>query len=198
MTWIKICGITSRSAAEAAVEAGADALGFVFEPNTPRYVGDKWAEVRSWLRSVPEYIERVAVVGDAKNLPPDLEGFTSVQWAVGVPPCSGLRRIKAYSLTGAEPPPSPADAEIVLVDACRPGAWGGTGETVDWEQAAAFVRSTELPVVLAGGLSPANVAAAIRQVQPFGVDVSSGVESSLGVKSPSLIREFVQAARGAR
>lgn len=198
MIWVKICGITSRAAAEAAVEAGADALGFVFEPNTPRYVGDKLAEVQSWLRSVPEHIERVAVVGDAKNLPPDLEGFTAVQWAAGIPASTVLRRIKAYSLTGTAPPPSPADAEIVLVDACRPGAWGGTGETVDWEQAAAFVRSTELPVVLAGGLSPANVAAAIHQVQPFGVDVSSGVESSLGVKSSSLIREFVQAARGAR
>lgn len=197
MTWVKICGITSLEALEAAVEAGSDALGFVFEPNTPRYLGNRLAEVRSWLQSVPAHIERVAVVGDAKNLPPDLEGFTAVQWAVGVPAGSALRRIKAYNFACAEPPPSRADADVVLVDACRPGAWGGTGETVDWEAAAAFVRSAELPVILAGGLSPANVALAVRQVQPFGVDVSSGVESSPGVKSPRLIREFVQAVRRA-
>jgi phosphoribosylanthranilate isomerase len=197
MTWVKICGITSLEALDAAVEAGADALGFVFEPDTPRYVGDKLDAVRAWLRSMPEQIERVAVVGDAKNLPPDLKGFTAVQWVVGAPPPSALRRIKAYNPSRSEPPPSRADAHMVLLDAFRPGAWGGTGEAVDWEEAAAFVRSSVLPVILAGGLTPANVTAAVRQVQPFGVDVSSGVESSPGVKSASLIREFIQAVRKA-
>ncbi|MER3413067.1 MAG: N-(5'-phosphoribosyl)anthranilate isomerase [Armatimonadota bacterium] len=195
MTWVKICGITSRDALEAAVGEGASAVGFVFEPGSPRYVGNRIGEVRSWLDLVPEGIERVAVVGEADNLPSDLEGFTAVQWVAGVPRAKGLRRIKAHRLSGSEPPPTARDADFVLLDAFHRGAWGGTGTTVDWAAAAAFARDAALPVVLAGGLTPENVAAALRAVHPFGVDVSSGLESSPGVKDVALIRAFIRAAR---
>ncbi len=195
MTWVKICGITSLDALETAVEEGADALGFVFEPNTPRYVGNREDEVRLWLRRVPEETDRVAVVGDARNLPPDLEGFSAVQWVVGEPGAVGLRRIKAYALSPEKPPPTEEEADFVLLDALHVGAWGGTGRTVDWEAAALFARSSPLPVVLAGGLTPKNVGDAVRVVQPFGVDVSSGVEVSPGLKDPALIRAFIRAVR---
>ncbi|MEW5882630.1 MAG: phosphoribosylanthranilate isomerase [Armatimonadota bacterium] len=193
MTWVKICGITSLDALEAAVEERADAVGFVFEPNTPRYVGKRQDEVQSWLRRVPEEIERVAVVGDARNLPPDLEGFSAVQWVVGEPRAEGLRRFKAFALSPDQPPPTEREADLVLLDALEKGAWGGTGRTVDWQAAASFVRSSPLPVVLAGGLTPKNVGEAVRVVQPFGVDVSSGVEVSPGVKDPALVRAFIRA-----
>lgn len=196
MIWVKICGITSWEALEAAVEAGASAVGFVLEPGTPRYMGKRMDEVRSWLARVPELVERVAVVGAASNLPGDLGGFTAVQWVVGEPSAQGLRRIKTHSPAHPEPPPSERDADVILLDAVQSGSWGGTGRKLDWDAASAFVRASRLPVVLAGGLTPENVGEAIQTVRPYGVDVSSGVESSPGVKDVALIREFIRAARG--
>lgn len=194
MTWVKICGITSFEALEAAVEAGADAVGFVFEPNSPRFVGNRFQEVRSWLERIPEQVDRVAVVGDAKNLPQDLEGFTWVQWVIGDPNIRGCRRLKVLRL-GAPDTTSGQDAERLLLDAYHTDAWGGTGRTIDWAAAAAFVQTSPLPVVLAGGLTAGNVAEALRRVRPFGVDVSSGVESAPGVKDRDLIYTFIRAVR---
>jgi phosphoribosylanthranilate isomerase len=191
--WVKVCGVASEAAIEAAVAAGADAVGFVFHAGSPRNLAP--ARAAELAAHVPRGVRRVAVTRhptqallDAivASLRPDLLQTDLADLAALVRPAwlSALPVLRS----GASPPVLPPR---FLFE----GAESGRGEAADWTEAARLARRAEL--VLAGGLGPGNVAAAIAAVRPFGVDVSSGVESAPGVKDAALIREFVAAARAA-
>ena len=192
--WIKICGLRSREAIEAAVTAGADALGFVFHADSPRNLSVE--EARELQRAVPAGVERVAVF------------LHPAQWLVDAI-IEAIRpdRIQADSgdLARLRLPQGQAVLPVLRSGAALPaplpprllveGVRSGAGEKANWARAAVLARRTQL--VLAGGLDAGNVAKAVRTVRPFGVDVSSGVESVRGVKDPARIREFIGAARAA-
>jgi len=190
--WIKICGLRTAAAIEAAAEAGADAVGFVFHAASPRHLEP--AEARALQAAVPHGVERVAVFLHPSQALVDaaLEAIAPdwVQTDAGdleqlrLPP--GQRVLPVLRSGDALPASLPARC---LYESGRSGA----GERADWAAAAGLARRTQL--VLAGGLDPANVADAVRAVRPFGVDVSSGVERERGVKDAALIREFIRAAR---
>lgn len=193
---VKICGLTRPEDIACAVEAGADALGFVFETSSPRYVGIRWPDL---LRCIPPYIYRVAVFGPAPAEIP--EGVHAVQALWGDSPArvNGVDLIRTVRLgNGANIRQAREQASAIsaiLLDSFAPGQFGGTGLTVDWNLAQEFVEECPLKVVLAGGLTPENVAEAIQSVRPFGVDVSSGVETSPGIKSQEQIRRFIHNAK---
>lgn len=194
---VKICGLTRLEDVEWAIECGADRLGFVFEPSSPRYVGENSAFLDAIARLDPA-IPRIAVFGPAPVAFEDPR-FAAVQ-AIGQRPSGTMTFIRAIRLEQASNVESvlqqAGDADSFLLDAHSPVAFGGTGRRVDWGLAAEIVRSTPVPVFLAGGLGPDNVAEAIRIVQPAGVDVSSGVEEAPGIKSRERVRRFIEAARG--
>jgi phosphoribosylanthranilate isomerase len=201
---VKICGITRQEDAELAIELGADALGFVFEPNSPRCLTPAQY---SMIRGIEPYVLCVAVYGQAGNAGPhgcNAVQLIDVQTLYGIlnPPVfkvlrpvssdpTVLRWQLAEWLGGQQ-----LTVKAVVLDAFDEHNFGGTGKTIDWDFAAAFVSISPLPVILAGGLTPDNVGEAIHKVQPYAVDVSSGVESSPGIKDPSKLRAFVQAVRG--
>jgi phosphoribosylanthranilate isomerase len=199
MTRIKICGITRKEDAFTAIEAGADALGFVFEPTSPRFVGDR-EEVRELLHSIPPFVTRVAVFG---ALPPELPApallCDALQFVEGTPPHTGQWLIKVL-----RHPEEASTLEVLssnfhafLIDAYSPHQWGGTGERADWDLARRAVEESPIPVILAGGLTPMNVGEAVFRVRPYAVDVSSGVEKMPGVKDAEKIVAFVSAVREA-
>ena len=198
--FIKVCGITRVSDALHAVEQGATALGFVLWPKSPRAVSvDRAAEI------VAELPSHVMAVGVFVNEPID-----SIRSAVD------HARLTAVQLHGDEPPAyadaldwpvfravsveeidSAAEAwsaeTALLVDNIDPVRRGGTGGAIDWTRASGVARTRR--IVLAGGLTPENVASAIRAVHPFGVDVSSGVEAAPGVKDLDKVTQFISNAR---
>jgi phosphoribosylanthranilate isomerase len=202
-TRIKICGITRTQDARAAAEAGADAIGLVFYPQSPRYVsGERAVEIRDAL---PPFVQTVALFVN-----PDAAQVAQV-----------LQRVRPalVQFHGAETPEFCAQFGIPFVKACRvkPGvdaleylrpfsraaAWlfdsfvpeyGGVGETFDWSLVPA---SRGHHLILSGGLSRENVAEAIHQVRPWGVDVSSGVESAKGIKDAAKIAAFIAEVRNA-
>jgi len=190
--WIKICGLRTPGAIEAAAQGGADAVGFVFHAGSPRNLEP--AAARELQRAVPAGVERVAVflrpsqaLVDAvlEAIAPDwLQADAADLEMLRLPP--GQRLLPVLRSGAATSAPMPARC---LFESARSGA----GEQADWTVAARMARTTQ--VVLAGGLNPANVAQAVRTVRPFGVDVSSGVERERGVKDEQLIREFIRAAR---
>jgi len=201
-TWIKFCGITRLEDAMAAAEAGADALGFVFA-ESPRRVSEDL--VRAIVRDLPPHILRVGIFVDespatiariiaaAELDRVQLHGFEEPM----VRELAGTRVIKAYRARGEEVLEEIRERaeETFLLDTWAPSAAGGTGEVFDWDLAK---RAGEIGrMILAGGLNPENVGDAIHTVQPFGVDISSGVEISPGIKNPERIRAFVEAVRGA-
>jgi phosphoribosylanthranilate isomerase len=184
---VKICGITRAEDAVAAVACGATALGFVFWPHSPRAVDPYRA--REIARLVPPF---VTLVGVFVNQPAALVNAVASLVGLGVVQLHGdetpsvaraVRRpvLKAVTLHAglAEAEAWPANV-MLLVDADDPVRRGGTGETADWEAAASLARTR--PVMLAGGLTPDNIVNAVSRVRPFGVDVSSGIERSPGVK----------------
>ena len=202
---VKICGITSVEDALAAVEAGADALGFMFYPASPRVV--RAATVRSITDRLPPFVARVGVFVDA----PESEvrsavrecGLDTVQLHGGELPeicrrLAPLGVIKAFRMEGEATLARLADYRdwAWLLDAYVAGAHGGTGKTFNWEWAAEAVRRGGR-VILAGGLTPENVGRAVSAVRPYAVDVSSGVESSPGRKDPVRMRALVAAVRAA-
>lgn len=192
--WIKICGLTSRAAVEAAAAAGADAVGFVFHAESPRNLSVDQA--RGLQEAVPPGIERVAVF-----LRPSQALLDSVIDAVR----PDRIQVDAGDLAWLRLPTGQAVLPVVRGNSNLPqslparllleGSRSGVGEKADWRQAALLARRTQL--VLAGGLDVSNVAEAVRVVGPFGVDVSSGVESARGVKDLDRIRDFIGAARAA-
>ncbi len=180
-----------------AVEAGADALGFVFEPTSPRYVGDKEG-VRELIQCVPPFVTRVAVFGELPaELPAPALLCEALQYVRGTPPVTGQWLIRVVrSLEEAQGvDPNSLECDALLVDAFSHNRWGGTAERADWDLARRLRESCPLPVILAGGLTPENVGEALRYVAPYGVDVSSGVERDRGIKDAGKIVAFVSAVR---
>ena len=192
--WIKICGLNSPDALAAAVAAGADAVGFVFHATSPRNLAP--AAAAALAATVPPGIAKVAVTRHPSQaevdaiiaaLAPDLLQTDAADFAQLELP-AGLARLPV--LRTGEPLPEPLPRRCLYESADS-----GRGARADWRTAGALARRAEL--VLAGGLTPDNVAAAIAAVRPFGVDVSSGVESAPGRKDARRIREFIAAARAA-
>jgi len=203
-TKIKICGITNLADAQIAVAAGADAAGFIFYEKSPRFVSVETAAEIS--RQLPPHVLRVGVFVNASEEfifgAISAAGLTMLQFHGDEPPefCAqfGVMSMKAFRIRDTESlkkiPKYQTDA--YLLDAFSPSAYGGTGETFNWNLAAEAKKFGK-PVFISGGLTPENVANAIRTTNPFGVDVSSGVESSPGKKDPAKIRAFVAAVRDA-
>ena len=222
MTWVKICGTTSAEDAALAVEAGADALGFVFWANSSRRVTPEAA--RDIIAGLPERVEKIGVFVDE-----DIErvwqvvaeaGLSGVQfhghetprlmkrflergrlddeertartWVFKAIPVGGEPYSALRYVDGAE-----EVLKAVLLDSGGGRAPGGTGKAFDWQAAANFVLQLgqRFRVVLAGGLKPENVGRAIALLHPWGVDVVSGVEKQPGRKDPAKVQAFVQAAK---
>jgi len=201
---VKICGLTNAEDARAAVHAGADLLGFVLWEKSPRHVTIETA--REIARQLPPATRRVGVFVDATveqvMFALRICDFSALQFHGQESPsfCRqfSVMTIKAFRVRDAgslEAMPG-YDTDAFLLDSQVEGRPGGTGETFDWPLAAA-ARKFNKPIFLAGGLTPQNVAAAVRAAQPFGVDVSSGVEAAPGKKDAQKMRDFVAAARAA-
>ncbi|MDD5240157.1 MAG: phosphoribosylanthranilate isomerase [Sulfuricella sp.] len=204
MTRVKICGITRSEDALACAHAGADAIGLVFYPPSPRYVSV--AQAKLVARALPPFITTVGlfvnptaaeVEAVLRELRPDVLQFHGDEppefcASFGVPYLKAVR-VKAgvdlvqYAFRYR-------DAQGLLLDAYVEGTPGGTGQAFDWRLIPAELP---LPVVLSGGLEPANVAAAIRQVKPWAVDVSSGVEAAKGIKDAAKVAAFMEGVRSA-
>lgn len=202
---VKICGITSPADAVAAAEAGADLIGLMFYEKSPRHVSLQTAA--KIARALPPFVVKVGVF---VNAPEDWVvraigecGLNLLQFHGDEPPefCTrfGVMSMKAFRIRDLkslkELPNYPTNA--YLLDAYSPGARGGTGEKFIWDLAIEAQKFGK-PIFLAGGLTPENVADAARKVQPFGVDVSSGVESSPGKKDPAKVRAFIRAVAGVK
>ena len=193
--WVKICGLSEPLAVAAAVDAGADAVGFVFHAGSPRNVAP--AAAHSLARAVPARIVRVAVTRHPTQAEVDAIVADFAPDALQTD-AADLERLRLPAQLARLPVlRSGAAASEPLPRRCLyESADSGRGVIADWVVAAALARRTEL--VLAGGLTASNVAAAIAAVRPFGVDVSSGVERAPGRKDAGLIGEFIRAARAAR
>ena len=207
MTRVKICGITNCEDARAAIDLGADALGFNFVPDTPRYVGNH-PDLIELLKSVPPFVSRVGVCIRCDDVAPGMHAYLDVlqfydqtgcsQNAVAPMPVPAFRLRSASDLDLMEPVLSACTPSAVLLDAYHEHRLGGTGITFDWGLACEAQTRFGIRVILAGGLTPENVAEAIRQVGPFAVDVSSGVESSTpGRKDHARLKAFILAVRSA-
>jgi len=191
--WIKICGLTTAEAVSAAAALGVDALGFVFAASPRRLTPQAAATLAQPARgrvqcvAVTRHPTQQAVDEILSTLAPDVLQTDAADFAALRLPAQ-LVRLPVVRSAQAAPAPLP---RRLLFE----GPASGTGSVSDWQAAADLARRTEL--VLAGGLDAGNVAAAIAAVRPFGVDVSSGVESQPGVKSPAAISRFVMAVRAA-
>jgi phosphoribosylanthranilate isomerase len=208
-TRIKICGITDPADAELAVSIGAAMIGVNFYVKSPRYVDD--ARAKSIVGAIPTTVEAVGVFvsepwRNAAHFAA-LLGIHTVQMHGEFGPIpQGVRAIPAFAMRGAESLQEivaflerhraiGVTPSAILIDAHVPGVYGGTGKTAPWQLLADFKPS--VPLILAGGLTPDNVAEAIRIVKPLAVDVASGVESSPGKKDADKMRRFIDAVRGA-
>jgi phosphoribosylanthranilate isomerase len=196
MTFIKFCGMTREEDVARACELGIDAVGFVLWPGSARYVPAE--RVAALVRMLPSNVTPVGVF-----VSPTREEMTAARGA-------GVRVVQIHG-PHAEPHDDEEDVWVatsldagvatiaprvtVVLDAHDPVRHGGTGRTIDWARAAAVAASRR--VMLAGGLTPGNVAEAIRQVRPFGVDVASGIEDQPGIKDAQAMTDFVAAVRGA-
>lgn len=198
MTKVKICGLTRFEDARAAITLGADAVGFVHERTSPRYLGD---EAPDWLGALPPFAVKVAVFGNVDRSPAKsyFDLVQGVEWQVMPEPFT--KRIHVIRLrpgqTAEDLVRQTVNASSILLDAFREDAYGGTGHKVDWDIAAEIVQRSERPVILAGGLTPDNVADAVRRVRPYAVDVSSGVEREPGLKDLDKLAAFIEGAKSA-
>ena len=209
---VKICGVTNEADAVQAAQLGADAIGLNFFPGSPRHVDP--ATANFVLRELPPFVEAVGVY---VNTPlreifeqlHHLGRLRAIQWhgenrelsdaypyhliaAFPVRDATSLQAIQRYLDTCRSLGRMPG---ALLVDAHAPGLHGGTGRTAPWDLLAKF--RPDVPLILAGGLTPENVAEAIRLVRPYAVDVASGVEHSPGHKDPEKMYHFIAAAREA-
>ena len=249
--WVKICGLTNPDDAQHALEAGADALGFIFVRQSPRYLPAHDPDWQAWLSRL-QGATRVLVVSDPAELPDGwAQCFEAVQWVVREPVSCVLTLQSLLRAIFAEPPPSGspctqgepnhgspreaggtlrrggehsnltlwlalrfppectadailqtldalhAHAERFVLDTYHPSLLGGTGLTQDWARLREVCARAPRPILLAGGLTPENVADAIRTARPAGVDVSSGVEAAPGRKDPAKVRAFIGNAKTA-
>jgi len=198
LTRVKICGLTNYKDAELAIEFGADAVGFVHEPSSPRCIGEFDLE---WLKVLPPVPVKIAVFGKVTR-----HVFSGIfdlvqgsEWEDYPEPAT--KRVHVLRVRQGQKPSDFAQLTVnsaaILLDAYKDGAYGGTGLTVDWNFASEFVQCAERPVILAGGLTPDNVADAVSRVRPFMVDVSSGIEEKTGLKDAMKMRDFIQSAKQA-
>jgi len=203
MIKIKICGITNLDDAMAAAEDGADALGFNFYKKSPRYVDPgKAAEI---IHQLPPFITPVAVFVNERE-----EKVRDIQFTTGIKVLQfhgderpefcdrfATRVIKAFQVKDKDSLKHMAHYHVgaLLLDSYREGLRGGTGTTFDWHLA--VVAKTLGRVVLAGGLTPENVAEAVKLVQPYGVDVTGGVEREKGLKDHAKLKKFITEVRRA-
>ncbi len=219
MTWIKICGITNFEDAQLALDAGADALGFVFYEKSPRYIApERAAEIAEKL---PVNLEKFGVFVDhasqQMNETVHNVGLTAVQFHItsqdeslgqqknAVVACNGRKKYLALPATfflngGAHDYfglQSLNGVDGLFLDSGTAEVPGGTGKAFGWAEAAPVVEGLRgsTKIVVAGGLTPGNVADAIRILKPWGVDVSSGVEARPGKKDPERVRAFIAAVR---
>lgn len=201
MVRVKICGITNLEDALMAVEAGADALGFVFFSGSPRHISPE--EAAAIIRRLPPFVQTVGLFVNEEpatvNLVADRCGLDLVQLHGEETPeyCVAIKRriIKAFRVKGSntlDDLPNYCVAACLL-DAWSPAAHGGTGTTFNWEIAARAAASHR--IILAGGLTPENVAEAVATVNPYAVDVSSGVESAPGRKDAGLVSCFIRSCK---
>lgn len=204
MIKIKICGITNPEDAISAVELGADALGFIFYPQSRRYVTAERAAII--IKDLPPFTFKIGVfvdqepeeilktVNECRLDGIQLHGHESPEF------CARFRRrvIKGLRPQRQEEVANIADYRVdaFLLDSYHPDMLGGTGATFDWELAVA-AKMFGIPVILSGGLNPENVAEAVRLVKPYGIDVASGVETFQGKKDPEKMRDFIEQARWA-
>ena len=215
MTWIKICGITNLEDALTAAEAGADAVGFVFYEKSPRNISPR--DVRGIVQKLPTRLEKVGVFvnqqEDAICQTAEEAGLTAVQLhgdnedphvADLVAERHELKVLVAISMNGANPKGwammwRPDIVYAFLIDSGGPSRHGGTGKPFDWRASIDDISVIKRlgNVVLAGGLTPGNVSGAMQITHPWGVDVSSGVESKPGKKDPEKIHAFIEAVREA-
>jgi phosphoribosylanthranilate isomerase len=220
---VKVCGLTNRADTQAAVAAGADLLGFIFFPQSPRHVTP--GQVREILAEAAPEQAGVWTVGVFVNEPPetvaqvlDFCGLDLAQLHGEEPPealglrCDSDSPLRGRSYKALRPCSLQEALEMAhiyallpscryggclpafLLEAYHPHLRGGTGQTGDWSMAASLAG--QYPLLLAGGLSPANVAQAVRVVRPWGVDVASGIERSPGQKDHAALRAFIAAVRG--
>ena len=206
---IKICGITNPSDAITATAAGADMLGFNFYAGSPRCVTPE--HCREIIRALPNpkpVCVGVFVNADVREIEQIVAtcGLDLVQLSGDEEP-QILTALKGRAFKALRPAsfqvlqadlqryPAHAGRPAWLIDACQPGFFGGTGQATDWSLAASLAK--QAPILLAGGLTPQNVAEAITRVRPWGVDVASGIESSPGMKDPVKLENFIKNARTA-
>jgi len=211
--YVKFCGFTRLEDAIAAVQVGVDMLGFNFYAKSPRYVApEECARLIGRLRAeMGETLKGIQLVGVFVNSTPQQVNETLKLCNLDLAQLSGDETIQEVSKFGGrafkavrsgghqtfmqigvtylqrEVPPA------LLIDATSPGLYGGSGRLADWKEAAELSR--QAPILLAGGLSPSNVAQAIQAVQPWGVDVASGIETTPGVKDKIKMIDFIQAVR---
>ncbi|HEY7064009.1 MAG TPA: phosphoribosylanthranilate isomerase [Chloroflexota bacterium] len=204
MLKLKICGVRRVVEAETALAYGADFLGFVFYPPSPRFLAPEdardllaairrasprtdWSAVGVFVNEPAEWVNEVAALCDLDYV--QLHGTEPPEY------CSRMARPAIKALRLAEIDGGPATAAAyraarLLLDSQVPGLWGGTGKRFDWEGARPYAAEA----LVAGGLTPANVGEALEMLHPWGLDVSSGVERG-GIKDPALIRTFLENAR---
>lgn len=201
MVRVKICGITNLKDALMAVEAGADALGFVLFQGSQRYISP--ADTAAIISSLPPFVQTVGLfvnedlalvnqIADQCRLDlVQLHGEESPEYCAAV----NRRVIKAFRVKDAASLDEIASYHVAgyLLDAWSSLAHGGTGTTFNWEIAA--IAAASYPIILAGGLTPENVAKAVAAVKPYAVDVSSGVENTPGIKNAALVSRFICATK---
>lgn len=201
MVRVKVCGITNRDDALCAVDAGADALGFIFYPGSPRYVTPE--AVGEIVAELPPFVTPVGVFVNTSETRMDaivkLAGLRAIQLHGDEPPEACLGRavpVIRVLRVGEDFEPEQMRSYLVdtfLLDTAKGGQYGGTGETFDWSKAIAAKRIGR--IVLSGGLTPGNVADAIEAVMPYAVDTSSGVEAEPGKKDHAKVKQFLKAVR---
>jgi phosphoribosylanthranilate isomerase len=201
---VKICGVKNEADALAAIEAGADALGFNLYSGSRRYI--QWQKEAAWIRQLPNEVSRFALLVNSRLeeacqlLEMDLFDGLQLHGVESEEYCKSLVKyrkpvLKAVRLTTIELLERVRGYPVFgfLIDSCREGAFGGTGERFDWR----LLKEVkfEKPLIVAGGLTPENVADAIREMRPYAVDVASGVENKEGFKDKKKMQDFVLAAR---
>ncbi len=190
MTRIKICGLTNIRDAERAAECGADFLGVVFEPSSPRFAGEDSEFLQRISRVGPPVI---AVFGPFAQDAVVPSGWTTQCFAPGplAPYWQAIRPKHEFDSTMIT-----EFASHIVLDTPSDSGYGGTGHRLASDLARSWVSSSPLPVILAGGLNPENARQAVAELSPWGVDVSSGVEARKGVKDHAKIRDFIAELRG--
>jgi phosphoribosylanthranilate isomerase len=206
-TRIKICGITNLEDARAAIDYGADALGFIFVKSSPRYVRN-FPGALDVVRDLPPFVTPVGVCLDGAELPSLQElSIGTIQYymheMMDGPLLEKMRVIRAFPVKDESSSDAIEQAMIgpnllaLLLDAYHPSKLGGSGETFNWDLAVEAKARFGKPIILAGGLTPENVGDAVAAVRPYAVDVSSGVEAEPGWKDHVKLKAFINAVRQA-